>query len=164
MPPEQCPECGRFLKRALVDGLADAPAPCPKCGVELTAAMFGAAAVAAPALAVDPLVPGVAAETPVPDPLPLPLASSVRPPDLEPDEVRGGPDPLEGWDAGVPTGSAAIVDQRPFPIDAAVVAGAALLGAALGATLGRRPVRDATLAAFGGAVGAGLVRRIWQLP
>ncbi|MTV25924.1 hypothetical protein FTX61_10965 [Nitriliruptoraceae bacterium ZYF776] len=40
MPPQQCPECGRFLKNALVEGLASAPAPCPKCGIELTAGMF----------------------------------------------------------------------------------------------------------------------------
>lgn len=39
--PEQCPECGRFLKNDLVASLAEAEAPCPKCGTSLTAAMFG---------------------------------------------------------------------------------------------------------------------------
>lgn len=161
MPPEQCPECGRFLKRAFVDGLAEVPAPCPKCGVELTGALFGAAGPPPPPL--DPL-PVDVLPAPAPDLASAPPASSVRPPDLEPDVVRGGPDPLEGWDAGVPTGVAAIVDRRPFPLDTVVVVGAVVLGAALGATFGRRPARDGALAALGGAMGAGLVRRIWQLP
>lgn len=154
MPPAQCPECGRFLKRTLVDSLAEAPAPCPKCGVELIEAMFvdvtPSAAPARPAAA----EPAAAA----------PLESSVRPPDLPPEEVRGGPDPLAGWDAGVALDGAAIRDEPPFPVDTMVVAGAAVVGAALGATFGRRPLRDGALGAVGGAVGAGLTRRIWQLP
>lgn len=163
MPPEQCPECGRFLKRTLVESLTEAPAPCPKCGVELTAVMFGSAATAAaPAPS--------AADTPTAgasEPTAAPSASSVRPPDLPPDDVRDDPDPLTGWDVGVPaglTGTAAIDDRRPFPVDTVAVASAAVIGAVLGATLGRRPVRDATLAALGGAVGVGVARRIWQLP
>lgn len=39
--PQQCPECGRFLKNDLVAGLAQDDAPCPKCGQVLTAEMFG---------------------------------------------------------------------------------------------------------------------------
>jgi hypothetical protein len=89
--------------------------------------------------------------------------ASVRPPDLQPDAVRDR-DPLAGWDRGVPIGIAAVRDERPFPLDTVVVAGAALLGAAIGAVFGRRAVRDAALAGFGGALGAGLVRRIWRLP
>lgn len=162
MPPEQCPECGRFLKRTLVESLAEAPEPCPKCGVELTAVMFGSAATAdAPA----PTAADEAATDPAP---PVALSgSSVRPPDLPPADVRDRPDPLSGWDVGVPVGpagTAAIDDRRPFPVDTVAVASAAVAGAALGAVLGRRPLRDATLAALAGVVGAGVARRIWQLP
>jgi hypothetical protein len=89
---------------------------------------------------------------------------SVRPPDLSPDAVRDEPDPLAGWDAGLPPGLAVVRDQRPFPLDTVVVAGGALLGGSLGASFGRRPLRDGALGAVGGAVGAGLVRRLWQLP
>lgn len=39
--PQQCPECGRFLKNDLVASLAQGDAPCPKCGQPLTAEMFG---------------------------------------------------------------------------------------------------------------------------
>lgn len=39
--PQQCPECGRFLKNDLVTSLAETDAACPKCGNALTAAMFG---------------------------------------------------------------------------------------------------------------------------
>lgn len=88
---------------------------------------------------------------------------SVRPPDLQPDAVRDR-DPLAGWDRGVPIGIAAVRDERPFPVDTVVVSGAALVGAALGAVLGRRTLRDAALGGLGGAVGAGLARRIWRLP
>ena len=42
--PEQCPECGRFLKNDLVASLSETDAPCPKCGTALTAAMFGVVA------------------------------------------------------------------------------------------------------------------------
>lgn len=41
--PQQCPECGRFLKNDLVAALAQGDAPCPKCGRALTAEMFGIA-------------------------------------------------------------------------------------------------------------------------
>jgi hypothetical protein len=179
VPPEQCPACGRFLKRALVDGLADSPAPCPRCGIELSAAMFPAVPGAddgpppAPpaALAEAPAAPSVIPATPVapeapsirPPDLP-PAAPSIRPPDLPPADVRDEPDPLAGWDAGVPSGAAVVRDERPFPTDTVAVAAATVAGAALGAVFGRRPVRDAVLAGLGGAVGAGVARRIWQLP
>ncbi|MEX1179020.1 MAG: hypothetical protein WEB09_11215 [Nitriliruptor sp.] len=136
MPPEQCPDCGRFLKRALIVGLADGPAPCPRCGVELTADRFSGGA---------------------PD-------TSVRPPDLRPDEVHDGEDPLRGWDAGVPVGVDAIRDERPFPVDTVVVLGAAGVGLVFGFGLGRRRGRDALLGALGAAIGAGVARRIWELP
>jgi hypothetical protein len=184
VPREQCPACGRFLKRGLIDGLADGPAPCPRCGIELRAELFPVAAApvaegrAAHLVADDPVADGPVADEPVgPPPAPaaalagVPVATtatlevpSVRPPDLPPADVRGVPDPLAGWDAGVPSGPAVVRDERPFPTDTVAVAAATVAGAALGAVLGRRPVRDAFLAALGGAVGAGVARRIWQLP
>jgi hypothetical protein len=142
VPPEQCPECGRFLKQAFVTGLADAAAPCPRCGTELS---------------LDRLAEGRPGPEPVGD-------ASVRPPDLRPDAVRDLADPLAGWDVGVPAGTAAVRDERPFPIDTVVVVGAGIVGGLLGALLGRRTVRDGALGALGGAAGAGAVRRIWQLP
>lgn len=146
MPPEQCPDCGRFLKAALVDGLVDAPAPCPKCGATLTAATFGhEVATAAAPVAASP-------------------GPSVRPPDLEPGDVRGAPDVLAGWDVGVPAGGPAVHDQRPFPADTVVVLGAGLLGFAVGVLAGKQRGRDATLGALGGLLGAGIARRIWRLP
>jgi hypothetical protein len=177
VPPAQCPACGRFLKRALVDGLADAPVPCPKCGLELTSAMFPGPMSAVPTIdtpgVASPAAPAAAdgGQTPVVTAAARPTPSSagtrdtsVRPPDLPPDDVRDEPDPLAGWDAGVPVGTDAIRDERPFPVDTVAVAGAAVVGAALGVVLGRRRLRDATFGALGGAVGAGVGRRIWQLP
>lgn len=90
--------------------------------------------------------------------------TSVRPPDLQPDAVRDLDDPLAGWDSGLPDATAAVRDERPFPLDSVVVTGAGLVGAALGALLGQRPVRDAPLGALGGVVGAAVARRLWRLP
>lgn len=151
MPPQQCPTCGRFLKRALVEGLAEAPAPCPRCGSELTAATFG-------------LDAGAVVTAPVTEAAPAAAAPSVRPPDLSPADVRDAPDPLAGWDAGEPSGPAGIRDERPFPIDTVAVVGAAAVGAVLGATFGDRRVRDGIFGALGGAVGAAVARQLWQLP
>ena len=113
MPPAQCPECGRFLARGFVQNLATEPADCPKCGFRLSSAHFPEVLgqAAAPDAPVEE--PAAAAElrdgtTPDPDP------ASVRPPDLDPGEVRvgddGRPDPLEGWDrdADVVEGARAI--------------------------------------------------------
>ncbi len=155
MPPEQCPACGRFLKRSLVDGLATAPEPCPKCGRELTAAMFEVGTVGEAVASGAPAGASVGSAG---------LAPSVRPPDLPPDDVRDRPDPLAGWDAGVPDGLVAVRDERPFPVDTVAVAGAAAVGAIVGAIVGRRAIRDAVLGALGGAIGAGVSRRIWELP
>jgi hypothetical protein len=128
--PEQCPECGRFLKNALVARSRAAPTPCPGCGEKLTAEMFPlddgsteAAAGPAPAdgdgrevpTAVPPDgvpsdgVPGAARSDDVPSVRPpgdVPAAErpddvpSVRPPDLVPETVRDTPDVLAGWDLG----------------------------------------------------------------
>jgi hypothetical protein len=168
VPPEQCPECGRFLARSFVVGLADAPAPCPKCGTELSGDRFGGGATPAdvtvdPADVTSDVTTGPTDVTPATDPTAV-AAGSVRPPDLSPEQVRDVEDPVAGWDVGVPTELVAVRDERPFPLDTVVVVGAAVLGLGLGAAFGRRPGRDALLCALGGAVGAGLVRRIWQLP
>jgi hypothetical protein len=144
VPPEQCPECGRPLRQESVSALPGAAAPCPGCGTELPLT-----SVRPPDLGADPGADG---------------GTSVRPPDLRPDAVRDLDDPVAGWDAGVPIGIAAVRDERPFPLDTVVVVAATVAGAALGAALGRRPVRDALLGGAGGAIGAGVVRRIWRLP
>lgn len=146
MPPQQCPECGRFLKKDFVAALGAEPTPCPRCETGLTAALFGAAPAAEPA----------AARTAAGD------DASVRPPDLQPTDVRDAPaGVLEGWDRG--TGPPAVVDRAPLPIDAIVLAGAGLVGAVLGSMLGERGCRGAVLGAAGGVLGAAVARRVWRL-
>jgi hypothetical protein len=161
VPPEQCPDCGRFLTNTLIDGLAAAPAACPACGIELTAVMFDPATPADPDAA-PASATSVAAATPAA--ATAPAASSVRPPDLAPETVRDAPDPLAGWDAGVPTSVPVAADARPFPTDTVVVVGAGLLGLVVGTLVGERRGRRAALGALGGVVGAGAARRIWRLP
>ncbi|MFP4634607.1 MAG: hypothetical protein ACLFRD_01985 [Nitriliruptoraceae bacterium] len=148
MPPRQCPECGRFLKNALVERLTDGPEPCPGCGTTLRAAMF---------LDAEPSVGAEGDGSP----------ASVRPPDLEPGSVReSARDPLAGWD---PDASAAEVaswrdDRPPFPVDLTVVVGAALLGAGVGALSDERQRgRGAALGLLVGVSTAAVVRRIWRL-
>lgn len=163
MPPQQCPECGRFLKHALVVGLVEAPAPCPKCGVELTAPMFGDGEVATPAP--EPTLPDHAPPVPTAVPTPSPAAvtsPSVRPPDLVPAAVRDRDDPLAGWDVGVPLTS--VTDRRPFPTDTVVVAAGAALGAVAGSIASDRRVAGASAGAAAGALTAGALRRVWRLP
>ena len=147
MPPRQCPQCGRFLKNALVDGLAHASQPCPGCATVLTAAMF------------EPV-----AEPPAAD-----AASqvSVRPPDLEPESVRDPEqDVLAGWDVGATAAEMASwrEDRPPFPLDAAMVAGGALLGGLCGA-LGdpQRRARGAAIGVTAGVATAVVARRLWRL-
>lgn len=163
MPPQQCPECGRFLKNAFVVDLASQPAACPGCDVELTATMFEDADGPPPppaealAAATDARA---SAGTGVRD-----LAdASVRPPDLVPEDVRDDPDPLAGWDVGAPQVGLPVVDRRPFPTDTVVIAGAGALGLAAGLLAGRRRGRDAAVGALIGVVVAGVARRIWQAP
>lgn len=136
MAPKQCPNCGRFLKNALVDSLAEGPQPCPGCTEPLTSELFDDDA-------------------------------SVRPPDLEPGEVRDdASDVLEGWDRGADAAEIAAWDEdhAPFPTDAAVVAGSGLVGALLGAVVAQRRVRGALLGGIVGVLVAAIARRIWQLP
>lgn len=168
MPPQQCPECGRFLKKDLVASLGTEPTPCPRCETGLTAAMFAVGPVPAAQVA--------DAEAPAGQPAPgthesepatgqvAPVAGevSVRPPDLQPTQVRDrSADVLEGWDRE--TGPPPVVDHAPFPLDAAVLAGAGLAGAVLGALFGERGCRGAVLGAAGGVLGAAAARRVWRL-
>lgn len=167
MPPQQCPECGRFLKKDLVASLTEEPTPCPRCESPLTAGTFGlavdASAPPAPERPEEPreLEQEAVAERAVAEE-DLAAESSVRPPDLRPDEVRDAEGSvLAGWDrGGLPTGGG---DRAPFPTDAAVLAGAGLAGAVLGALFGERGCRGAVLGAAGGVLGAAAARRVWRL-
>lgn len=185
MPPQQCPECGRFLKRALVEGLTATPAPCPKCGTTLTAAMFGGAddvAVAAPAVSGGPgegspdegppaIPPGItdpdviapeAAAPAITDPTPIDAAPSIRPPDLAPELVRDRDDPLAGWDVGVALPE--VVDRRPFPTDTVLLVAGAVGGAVVGTLTSERRGRAGVLGALAGVGAVAVIRRVWQLP
>lgn len=165
MPPAQCPECGRFLSKQFVTALAVEPAPCPKCGTELTAAHFG-----------EVLGQAAAPEGPVEEPAGaaalregqprIPVQDrSVRPPDLDPDDVgAGGRDPLAGWDEG----DVVDLDRRrgmDAPPDLAIIAGAAAAGAVAGAVVaaGHR-ARGAGVGALAGVLAAAAARQVWRLP
>jgi hypothetical protein len=141
VPPEQCPECRRFLKRELVAGLSAAPAACPGCAVQLTAAMFATAA------ADDD--------------------HSVRPPDLTPEEVGAQPrDVLAGWDIGAGPDEVASwrEDHRPFPLDTVLVVGAGVAGLVAGALLDpRHRTRSAAVGAGVGVAVVAVARRLWRL-
>ena len=64
MPPVQCPDCGRFLKRDFVASLGATPSPCPRCGAGLVSEMFEAVPELArtPTLAADVEVATVAVD------------------------------------------------------------------------------------------------------
>jgi hypothetical protein len=183
--PAQCPECARFLSKDFVAGLAVEPANCPKCGRELTVAefpeVFGPAedlqevdepAGAAVLRDTEPgdLGPGEApGEPPVEESAPA-GAPSVRPPDLDPTDVRvaddGGPDPLAGWDES----AASVLDLEAYrdrgiapPPDGVIVAGAGLFGALLGLLLARRRGRGALFGALLGLIAGGAARQVWRL-
>lgn len=169
MPPAQCPECGRFLARAFVQSLATEPADCPKCGARLSSAQFPEelGQAASPDAPVEE--PAAAAElrgdaTPDPDP------ASVRPPDLDPGEVRtaedGARDPLAGWDR--PHADVVELDRfragRRPPPDGAIVAGAGIAGALVGAVLARRRAAGAAVGLAAGVGAAAVARQVWRLP
>lgn len=144
MPP-RCPECGRFLSNAFVQGLLAEPGACPRCATTLTADQFHGA---------DALLQA-----------PEPLAESVRPPDLPPESVRPSADRdvLAGWDqpASVEAdrsgraGGGAVAGVPVREVAGVVGAGIAggLLGGLLGALLSRRRT---LLAVIGTLFGAGL--------
>lgn len=143
MPPEQCPECGRFLSNAFVTGLAAADAPCPKCETTLVAAMFSVAET--DVAEVEPAVP---------------TSGAVRPPDLEP-QASGAtvrpPDQshLAGWDTGgAPVTTIDPSEHRGFDpvVFGVLTAGGALAGLGLGGLLASK--RRGLGATFGVIVGA----------
>lgn len=183
MPPVQCPDCGRFLKRDFIASLdAVTPTACPRCGTDLVAGMFehGASPTRTPAptlaadvevatVAVDPDAVGAAdaaageASTPAPEPAP-----SVRPPDLEPDDVRRyDDDVLHGWDLGAEPGDPAPLDRPPFPADTVWLGAGAAGGAALAFVVARwrggSPVSGAVLGGLAGAVAVAIGRQVWRL-
>lgn len=93
------------------------------------------------------------------------MESSVRPPDLEPESVRDT-DVLAGWDVAVSEAETASwsVDARPVPVDTIAVLAAAGLGAVAGLFVSpTRRASGASLGALGGAIAAGIARRIWRL-
>lgn len=169
MPPAQCPECGRFLARGFVQNLVTEPADCPKCGLRLSAAHFPEELGQAAAPDGPAEEPAGAAElrdgtTPDPDDL------SVRPPDLDPGDVRrtddGGRDPLQGWDAG----DADVLELDRFragrrpPPDGAIVGGAGLAGALVGVLVSDRRGRGVALGLTAGVAAAAVARQVWKLP
>jgi hypothetical protein len=150
VPPQQCPECGRFLKKAFVESLSATPTPCPRCEAGLTAAMLGV--VTADPVTADPAVsvPAGGAQ------------SSVRPPDLQPGTVRDGAgDVLAGWDRD---GAPGVVDRAPFPTDLVVMLSSGAVGALLGGLFGERGCRGAILGGASGILGAAVARQVWRLP
>lgn len=169
MPPAQCPECGRFLAKAFVQNLATEPAACPKCGFRLSPANFPdqLGQAAAPDAQVEEPAAAAAlrgAATPAPDP------SSVRPPDLDPGEVRTGEDgrrdPLEGWDrvgADIVQLDRFRTGRRPPP-DGAIVAGAGVAGAVIGAVATHRRRTGAAVGFVAGVAAAAVARQVWRLP
>jgi len=151
MPPSQCPQCGRFLSRDFVLGLATEAAPCPKCELLLSPAQF-------------PDVLGAAAE---PD-APAPDASDEEPAGAAEvrSEVAGTDrDPLDGWDE--PGGQ--VVDLERFrqeapPADAVILAGTGLFGAVVGALVSQRRGRGALVGLLVGLGAAATARQVWKLP
>jgi hypothetical protein len=180
VPPTKCPECGRFLKGSLVASLTADPVPCPRCETGLVAAMFPEeASVRPPDLGSVTADPAAGTHTPPPPGTPVPPAppspsaasiaaerGSVRPPDLVPVMVRDEPrDALAGWDVGA--GAAELDrwrdDRPPFPTDAAVLAGAGVLGALVGALAAPRRGRNAVIGGGAGVLGAAVLRQVWRL-
>ena len=154
MPPKRCPECGRFLSHEFVVSLATASAPCPRCEAPLTPnTVVGGSARSQRTAPAGPDARGD--------------DGSVRPPDLDPSEVRSQDvDVLAGWDLGATPEEVASwrVDRRPFPVDTVTVAAGSVLGAVL-AGLVAKEHRTGWIAAgaIGGAGIAGASRRIWEL-
>ena len=93
--------------------------------------------------------------------------TSVRPPDLPPDEVRDdASDVLDGWDRGASAAEMAgwAKDQPPFPTDAVTVAASGLGGMLVGGLLLRHRLRGVLLGGLIGVVAAAVVRQVWRLP
>ncbi len=154
MPPKRCPECGRFLSNDFVASLAVVSASCPRCET---------------LLAPDMVVGGSSAGRPTQPREHRAHSSdgSVRPPDLDPSDVRRqDPDVLAGWDLGATPEEVASwrSDRPPFPVDTIIVATGAVAGAVVAGLLARqhRPGWVA-VGTLGGATVTGAWRRVWEL-
>lgn len=153
MPPPQCPECGRFLSKAFMVGLADGAADCPRCEAALTPDRFDPADL-------PPSVPATEAE-PVSD-------TSVRPPDLPPPDLERDRDVLEGWDHQ----EAEVIEllERRASVGGAgpttvigTVLGAGVAGGLLGAVVARNHRSfGAIIGTLAGASGAVLGMRLFE--
>ena len=187
MPPVQCPDCGRFLKRDFIASLGATSTPCPRCGTGLVAGMFtqGTDLVRSPTLAADVEVATVAVEPEAVEPEAGDAeavepdagdadadvhepAPSVRPPDLEPDEVRRyDDDVLHGWDVGVAQADLAPHDRPPFPADTVWLgvgaAGGAAVALAVARWRGSGQVSGVVLGGLAGAVAVAVGRQVWRL-
>lgn len=172
MPPKRCPECGRFLSNELVASLASSSVPCPRCGTPLsTDTIVGGAAAQRQGARAQPVTATLGAAATLGNGRgpsePGDEPTSVRPPDLDPRQVRSADDDvLAGWDAGATAEEIAgwRSDRRPFPTDTVVVAVGALLGGVIGgAVCARRRALGIGLGVVGGAAAAGASRRIWEL-
>jgi hypothetical protein len=146
MPPSQCPQCGRFLSRDFVLGLATEASPCPKCDAVLSPAQF-------------PEVLGAAAVPDAPDEEPAGAAQ------VRAEVAKTDPDPLAGWDE--PGGQ--VVDLERFrqeapPADAVILAGTGLFGAVVGALVSERRGRGALVGLLVGLGAAATARQVWKLP
>lgn len=158
MPPPQCPECGRFLSKAFMVGLADGPADCPRCETALTPDRFDPADLPASVSATEVEPPS---EAPASD-------ASVRPPDLPPSDVERGRDVLEGWDRP----DAEVIDllERRASVGGAdpgtvigTVLGAGVAGGLLGAVVARNHRSfGAIIGTLAGASGAVLGMRLFE--
>ena len=177
MPPPQCPECGRFLSKAFMVGLADGPVACPRCETDLTADRFDPddlpEALAGSEEAVDPeaeataAAAGVAAGA-VEDAQREEPDTSVRPPDLPPGDVDTDRDVLEGWDRP----DAEVIDllERRASVGGAdpsvvvgTLVGAGLAGGVLGAVVARNNRSfGALVGSLAGASGAMLGMRLFE--
>lgn len=177
--PAPCPRCGVELHPDTIvggererRGRSARPAAPPAADATDRAAQpvepAGSATVAREDRTPQASPPTSDVEPPAPTPDPEgPPADSIRPPDLDPEAVRTtDEDVLAGWDLGATGDEIASwrVDERPFPTDAVLVGGATVLGGLLGGLLPEQHRgRWAAVGGLAGAVGAGALRRIWEL-
>jgi hypothetical protein len=171
--PAPCPGCAVMLTAAMfavagpegpaTDGTSDTEAPSTGGTPDDRAPATEGAPGSDPSDTGGPPEPDPSDPGGPPEPVPM----SVRPPDLAPETVREAEvDVLAGWDVGADADEVASwqTDERPFPTDTVVVAGAGVLGALLGAAVGReRRGRGAVGGALLGVLAAALARRVWRL-